>query len=118
MHLLNDLGSDSIGGSIADSPFPYPGTEVEYDVTTPPENVAPVWIGVSADGLTNQVFPIGTTVAAIIGAGFPRVYQGTQIIGNDGSVQVFSENLKTVQITIAACCLNSGQSSPSPSPSV
>lgn len=113
LHLLNDLGSDSIGGSIADQPFAWPGLPVDYDVTIPPENVAPVWAGVSADGSTNQIFPMTATVAQIIAAGFPRVYQVTQITGADGSVQVFSENLKTVQILIAACCLNTGQGSPS-----
>jgi hypothetical protein len=105
LHLLNDLGADSIGGSIADTPHAWPGTPVEYDITDPPE-VGQVWVGVSQDGSDNQVYPKNTSVATIIAAGWPRVYQVAQIFGFDGSVQVFSETQKTVQVLIDACCLH------------
>jgi hypothetical protein len=105
LHLVNDLGPDSIGGSIVDVPQAWPGTPTDVDVTLPPEIVRKVWIGVSPDGSTNQVYPLNTAVQTILADGWTRIFQGTEIIGAGFSFyQVFSEPLHTVQIMIAACC--------------
>lgn len=107
LHLVNDLGSDSISGSQSDVPSLWPGTPVPYDFTTPPQALRPVWIGVSADGTTNQIYPIGTTVATIIGDGWVRVYQGTEIVGPSSDVHVFSEQYDQILRLLAACCATS-----------
>lgn len=104
LHLVNDLGSDSIGGSQSDVPSLWPGTPTPYDFSLTPQAIRPVWIGVSADGVTNQVYPISTSVPTIIGAGWPRVYQGTEIVGNHGDVLVFSEQYQHVLNALSHCC--------------
>src|SRR5207245_300477 len=104
LHLVNDLGSDSVSGSQSDVASQWPGVPVEYEFAVPPQAVRPVWIGVSADGLSNQPYPLTTSVAAITGAGWARVYQGVEIVGTAGDVQVFSDQLGDVLLRLAACC--------------
>lgn len=107
LHLVNDLGSDSIGGSQSDVPSLWPGTPLSYDFTLTPQAIRPVWVGVSADGTTNQVYPLSTSVATIIGAGWSHVYQGTEIVGANGDVLVFSEQYLHVLNALSACCATS-----------
>lgn len=104
LHLVNDLGQDSISGSDSDVPMAWPGTPTVYDFNLTPQLIQPVWIGVSEDGSTNQVYPLTTSVAAILGAGWARVYQGTEIVGQSGDVQVFSEQYLQLLNELAACC--------------
>lgn len=106
LHLVIDLGGgselyDSVPSDV-DPVSVYPGSPVDYDVTDEPQEVRPVWIGVSADGTDAQAYPINTPIATIK-ASWPRIYQGTEIV-NPGSVQVFSENFDDVEFLIEACC--------------
>lgn len=104
LHLVNDLGSDSVSGSQSDVASQWPGVPVEYEFAVPPQAVRAVWIGVSADGLSNQPYPLTTSVATILGDGWTRVYQGVEIVGTDGDVQVFSDQQGDVLRRLAACC--------------
>lgn len=109
LHLVLDLGTgseffDSVADSDQDIVYPWPGDPYTLDLTTPIQLIQPVWIGVSADGNNAQAFPKSMTVAQIIAAGFPRVYEGTEIVDGDGNVLVFSDQYNHILLAIAACC--------------
>lgn len=104
LHLVNDMGSDSFSGSQSDVESNWPGTPTPFDFNNTPQGMGPVWIGVSADGTSNQPYPLSTPVSEIIGAGWPRVYQGTEIVTQDGDVLLFSEQFEELQALLDACC--------------
>lgn len=104
LHLVNDLGSDSISGSQSDTPSMWPGVETPYNFTPAPQAIRPVMIGVSLDGNSNQVYPLGTSVPDIRDDGWARVYQGTEIVGVHGDVLVFSDQYPQLQFMLEACC--------------
>lgn len=110
--MVNDLGNDSISGSDSDVPSAWPGTPTSYDFNNTPQLIQPVWIGVSEDGSTNQVYPIDTPVTTILGDGWVHVYQGTEIVGQDDDVQVFSEQYQQLLAQLDACCGTSFATAP------
>lgn len=103
--LLLDLGGTSeVLESLAQAVNPWPGDDFDLDVTTPPTTVDAVWIGVSADGNSSQAYPVDTPLATILGAGWPRIYQGTHIVDSAGNEYVLSTILNDVQGLLANCC--------------
>lgn len=109
LKLVIDLGGgseffDSVADSDQDIVYPWPGTPVTFDLTIPPHLIQPVWIGVSADGNDAQAYPLNTPVADIIAAGWPHVYQGTEIADSDGNVMVYSDQYNHILLAIASCC--------------
>ncbi len=103
LKLVNDQGT----------PIAWPGTVTPFELGTQ-EAVVPVWIGVSADGLDNQIYPL-TTPAATILLSWPRLYQGVQVsvvAGADESPlepgpneYVFYASLEEFNRLVAACCI-------------
>lgn len=107
--IVLDLGNgseffNSVADSDQDISYPWPGDPYTLDLTNPPELMQAVWIGVSQDGNTMQAFPVTTPIPTIIAAGFPRVYQGTEIADSEGNVMVFSNQYNHVLLAISACC--------------
>jgi hypothetical protein len=99
----------------------WPGTPTQHEIGTQISARA-VWIGVSADGNSNQVYPLTASPAAIL-ASWARLYQGVQINtlveGDDspGEVQagefVYYVSLEEFNRLEAACCVASSiQESP------
>lgn len=83
-------------------PNEWPGVVTETDPALMGDPVA-VWVGVSLDGSTNQVYPIDTPLATIK-LTFPRIYQGTQV-DVDGSTNAYTNNLRDVDLLLRACCI-------------
>jgi hypothetical protein len=84
---------------------------IDYNLTVPPASVEPIWIGVSSNGESTQVFPISTTVKNIRKI-WARVYQGTKITLLDGSVLAFSDQYSHVLSDLKKCCLKFIRSGP------
>lgn len=98
----------------AGTPAAWPGTTELVQVNMV-EDVEPVWIGVSADGLTNQGYPLTTPIATILGT-WPRVYQGIQVVIS-GQTNLYNNGELDYQRRVAACCISpQSETSPSPSP--
>lgn len=103
LNLVNDQGT----------PVPWPGTPTPFELGTQ-ETVTPVWIGVSADGSDNQIYPLSTPAATILGS-WPHLYQGVQVsvvAGADESPlepgpneYVFYNSLEEFNRLVAACCV-------------
>jgi hypothetical protein len=111
LKLLIELGGgseffDSVADSDQDIVHPWPGDPVTFDLTVEPQLIQPVWIGVSADGSDAQAYPLTTSVAAILAAGWAHVYQGTEIADGSGTVTVYSNQYNHVLLAIASCCNN------------
>lgn len=109
LKLVLDLGSgseffDSVSDPGGDIDNGWPGVDYNLDLTIPPQLIQPVWIGVSADGTNAQVFQKDTPIADIITAGYPRVYQGTEIQTGEGDVLVFSDQYQHILLAMSACC--------------
>jgi hypothetical protein len=114
LKLVNDQGT----------PVPWPGTDTQFEIGSE-QSATPVWIGVSADGSNNQIYPI-TTPTDTIFATWPRLYQGVQInmlvAGDDSPAAVeageyvYYLSLEQFNRLVDACCVaTSVQDSPSPS---
>jgi hypothetical protein len=104
LKLINDAGT----------PNAYPGIESQVQANLL-ESITPVWIGVSADGLTNQAYPL-TTPIATIKLTYPRVYQGTSATVL-GETMIYNNGELDVARRIEACCVNIGFDESSPGPS-
>jgi hypothetical protein len=95
------------------SPHPWPGTDVLFEVGAE-LSATPVWVGVSADGADNQIYPI-TADAATILASWPHLYQGVQLNlatpGDDSPLEVgpgeyvYYLSLEEFERLVAACCI-------------
>jgi hypothetical protein len=95
------------------TPHPWPGTPTQHEIGTQ-QSAKAVWIGVSADGNTNQVYPLSTSPATIT-ATWPRLFQGVQLNtitpGDDSPAQVLSGefvyyvSLEEFHRLEAACCI-------------
>lgn len=97
-------------------PVAYPGTPTPFEVGSE-TSVEKVWIGMSADGTNNQIYPIDTTIATIM-ASWARVYQGIQISGGPYDGNVYLNSLFDFEyMTDAACCFPDIAESPSESES-
>lgn len=107
------------------TPHPWPGTATSFEIGSQLD-ARKVWIGVSADGSNNQIYPLTTTPEQIIAAGWPRVYQGVQLSllsatddspATVGSGEyVYSNSLEDFNRLVAACCIAERvEGSPSPS---
>lgn len=95
-------------------PLQYPGTPTPFEVGSE-TSVEKVWVGVNADGDDNQVYPIDTTIATIMGS-WPRVYQGIQITGGPHDGAVYLNSLFDFEYMVsAACCFPDIPESPSES---
>lgn len=105
------------------NPHPWPGIPSAFQIGSEQAADA-VWIGVSEDGSTNQVYPLNTPLATIT-ANWPRVYQGVKLnllsATDDSPAQVtggeyvYSNSLIDFQRRVAACCI-ADQIEGSPSP--
>lgn len=103
LRLVNEQGT----------PHPWPGTDTPFEVGSELSATA-VWIGVSADGTDNQIFPL-TADAATILASWPHLYQGVQlntaIVGDDSPAEVgagefvYYNSLEEFNRLVAACCI-------------
>lgn len=111
LHLVVDEGNNSNSGD--DVVQGWPGLAGLYnfspfsgpsDFTLPIVTIRRVWFGVSEDLSGAKVYQIDTPIATIIGAGAPRVYQGTEIIDTAGHRFAFSEAYDDVQAALSACC--------------
>lgn len=92
------------------SPVQWPGVATDFQIGGDPLATA-VWIGVSEDGATNQVYPLSTAPTAILQS-WAHLYQGVQI-GND----VYYVSLEEYHRLVAACCVAVAvEDSPSPAP--
>lgn len=89
--------------SEAGTPQPWPGVESLVQVNLV-GTVTPVWIGVSADGLTNQAYPVATPLATIT-ASWPRVYQGIEAVVN-GQTNLYNNGEEDYNRRVAACCIS------------
>src|SRR5687767_279163 len=95
------------------TPHPWPGTDTQHEIGTQ-QSARAVWIGVSADGNTNQVYPLNTAPATIL-ASWPRLYQGVQlntlVEGDDSPAAVeagefvYYVSLEEFNRLEAACCV-------------
>lgn len=95
------------------TPHPWPGTLVSFEIGTEQAADA-VWIGVSADGNTNQVYPLSTPIATVLGA-WPHAYQGVKLNllspTDDSPAQVtageyvYNNSLEEFNRLVAACCV-------------
>lgn len=103
LNLVNEEGT----------PHPWPGTPTQHEIGTQISARA-VWIGVSADGNTNQVYPLTTPPATIL-ASWPRLFQGVQlntlVEGDDSPAAVeagefvYYLSLEQFNRLEAACCV-------------
>jgi hypothetical protein len=103
LNLVNEEGT----------PHPWPGTPTQHEIGTQISARA-VWIGVSADGNTNQVYPLTTPPATIL-ASWPRLFQGVQlntlVEGDDSPAAVeagefvYYVSLEQFNRLEAACCV-------------
>jgi hypothetical protein len=103
LNLVNEEGT----------PHPWPGTPTQHEIGTQ-QSATAVWIGVSTDGSTNQVYPLSTPPATIL-ATWPRLYQGVQVNtivpGDDSPAAVeagefvYYVSLEEFNRLEAACCI-------------
>lgn len=100
-HLINLKLINTVG-----VPLAYPGLVSSFEVGSE-TSVEKVLIGVSADGSTNQIYPIGTSIAAIT-ATFPRVYEGIQITGGAADGNVYLNSLNDFEYLSEQCCSLAG----------
>lgn len=112
LKLVVELGGgselyNSVSDPDQDVVHPWPGDPVTLDISNPPELIQPVWIATNADGTDAQVYPSDTPVADILAAGWVHLYQGTEIVDFEGTVNVYSNQYNHVLLAIAACCNNS-----------
>lgn len=84
-------------------PNAWPGIPTATDPTVMGEPIA-VWIGVSADGTTNQGYPIETPLATIL-VDYPRIYQGTQVVVDGSTTNLYANPIKDLLVFLAACCV-------------
>lgn len=87
--------------SNAGTDIAWPGTEAPWPINAG-DTATAVLIGVSANGLTNQAYPLGTAIATIT-ATYPRVYGGTQIVSG-GDTFLFSNGFADYQLRLSHCC--------------
>jgi len=95
------------------TPHPWPGTDTPFEVGSEVA-ATPVWIGVSADGSDNQIYPLDTDPQAILGS-WPHLYQGVQLNlvapGDDSPLEpgpgeyVYYNSLEEFNRLVAACCI-------------
>lgn len=95
-------------------PVAYPGISSPFEVGSE-TSVDEVLIGVSADGMTNQVYPIGTSINAIT-ITWPRVYKGIRINGGAADGNVYLNSLNDFNYLSAQCCATGAQDSESEAP--
>jgi hypothetical protein len=116
LNLVNEQGT----------PHPWPGTATPFEIGSQ-VSVLPVWIGVSADGSDNQIFP-DTADAQTILQSWPHLYKGIQINqiipGDDSPGEVgpgefvYYVSLTEFNRLVAACCIaDQVDESPTESPS-
>lgn len=95
------------------TPHPWPGTDTPFEIGSELSATA-VWIGVSADGSDNQIYPLSTPAATILGS-WPHLYQGVQLnllaVGDDSPLEpgpgeyVYYNSLMDFERLVAACCI-------------
>lgn len=116
LNLVNEQGT----------PHDWPGTPTPFEIGSQ-VSVVPVWIGVSADGSDNQIFPDSADAQTIL-ISWPHLYKGIQINqiipGDDSPGEVgpgefvYYASLAEFNRLVAACCIaDQVDESPSESPS-
>lgn len=95
------------------TPHPWPGTETPFEIGSEVA-ATPVWIGVSADGGDNQIYPLTADPQTIL-ASWPHLYQGVQLNlvapGDDSPLEpgpgeyVYYASLEEFNRLVAACCI-------------
>lgn len=79
----------------------YPGILTSFQVGTD-QSIDEVYVGVSADGNTNQVYPITTPLSTIL-LSWPRIYKGISITTLSG-ITTYLNSLQDFNLMVANCC--------------